>query len=208
MKLWLLILAASYLLGSIPVGYLLVLVFRKEDVRETGSGNIGATNVARAGGKGLGIATLLLDALKGYLAVRLAMHFAPTVGGVVSILAIAAAVAVVAGHIFTVWLGFKGGKGIATALGVFLALAPLVALGSFVIFALVFAISRYVSLASIAAAASIPLLALWLVPQHTSALLIGLSAISLLSIIKHHANISRLLNGTESKFSSGKKVAA
>ncbi len=205
MKLWLLILAASYLLGSIPVGYLLVLAFRKEDVRETGSGNIGATNVARAGGKGLGVATLLLDALKGYLAVRLAMHFAPSIGGVVSTLAIAAAVAAVVGHIFTVWLGFKGGKGIATALGVFVALVPLVALGAFVIFALVFAISRFVSLASIAAAVSIPLLALWLVPQHTPALLYGLTAISVLSIIKHHANITRLLNGTESKFSSKKK---
>jgi glycerol-3-phosphate acyltransferase PlsY len=205
MKLWIIILAASYLLGSIPVGYLLVLAFRKEDVRETGSGNIGATNVARAGGKGLGIATLLLDALKGYLAVRLAMHFAPTVGGIVSTLAIAAAVAAVAGHIFTIWLGFKGGKGIATAFGVFLALAPMVALGSFVIFALVFAISRFVSLASIIAAISIPLLALWLVPTHTPALLWGLSVISLLSIIKHHANIARLANGTESRFSSRKK---
>jgi len=205
MKLWIIILAASYLLGSIPVGYLLVLTFRKEDVRETGSGNIGATNVARAGGKGLGIATLLLDALKGYLAVVLAIHFAPTVGGVVSTLAIAAAVAAVVGHIFTVWLGFKGGKGIATAFGVFLALAPMVALGSFVIFALVFAISRYVSLASIVAAISIPLLTLWLVPRHTPALLLGLSAISLLSIIKHHENIARLLSGTESKFSSKKK---
>jgi len=205
MTLWLLILAASYLLGSIPVGYLLVLAFRKEDVRETGSGNIGATNVARAGGKGLGIATLLLDALKGYLAVVLAMHFAPTVGGAVSTLAVAAAVAAVVGHIFTVWLGFKGGKGIATALGVFLALVPMVALGSFIVFALVFAISRFVSLASIAAAISIPLLTLWLVPRHTPALLLGLSAISLLSIIKHHENIARLLSGTESKFSSKKK---
>jgi glycerol-3-phosphate acyltransferase PlsY len=207
MKLWLPILAASYLLGSIPVGYLLVLAFRKEDVRETGSGNIGATNVARAGGKGLGIVTLLLDALKGYLAVRLAMHFAPTVGGVVSTLAIAAAVAAVVGHIFTVWLGFKGGKGIATALGVFVALVPLVALGAFGVFVLVFAISRFVSLASIAAAATIPLLTLWLVPQRTSALLIGLTTISLLSIFKHRENIARLLNGTESRFSS-KKVDA
>ena len=205
MKLWIIILAASYLLGSIPVGYLLVLTFRKEDVRETGSGNIGATNVARAGGKGLGIATLLLDALKGYLAVVLAIHFAPTVGGVVSTLAIAAAVAAVVGHIFTVWLGFKGGKGIATAFGVFLALVPMVALGSFIVFALVLAISRFVSLASIAAAISIPLLTLWLVPRHTPALLLGLSAISLLSIIKHHENIARLLSGTESKFFGKKK---
>ena len=205
MKLWFLILAAAYLLGSIPTGYLLVLAFRKEDVRETGSGNIGATNVARAGGKGLGIVTLVLDALKGYLAVLLAMHFAPTVNGIVSTLAVSAAVAAVVGHIFTVWLKFKGGKGIATALGVFLALVPLVALSALGLFIVVFAISRYVSLASIAAAASIPLFALWLVPAHTPALLIGLSMISLLSIIKHHANISRLLNGTESRFSSGSK---
>jgi glycerol-3-phosphate acyltransferase PlsY len=208
MKLWLLILAAAYLLGSIPTGYLLVRIFRKEDVRETGSGNIGATNVARAGGKGLGIVTLLLDALKGYLAVLLAMHFAPSVNGRVSTLAIAAAVAAVIGHIFTVWLRFKGGKGIATALGVFIALVPLVALASLLLFILVFALSRYVSLASIVAASAIPLLAWLLVPAHTSALLIGLSIISLLSILKHHANITRLLNGTESRFASAKRVSA
>ena len=209
MTLWLLILAAAYLLGSIPVGYLLVWAFRKEDVRETGSGNIGATNVARAGGKGLGIATFSSTLSKGYASQSvLAMHFAPSVGGVVSTLAIVAAVAAVAGHIFTVWLGFKGGKGIATALGVFIALVPLVALGAFGIFVIVFVLSRFVSLASIAAAAAIPLLALWLLPQHTHALLYGLTAISLLSIIKHHANITRLLNGTESRFSSKKKVAA
>jgi glycerol-3-phosphate acyltransferase PlsY len=208
MKLWLLILAAAYLLGSIPTGYLLVRIFRKEDVRETGSGNIGATNVARAGGKGLGILTLLLDALKGYLAVLLAMHFAPSINGRASTLAIAAAVAAVIGHVFTVWLRFKGGKGIATALGVFIALVPLVALASLLLFILVFALSRYVSLASIVAAAAIPLLAWLLVPAHTPPLLIGLSIISLLCILKHHANITRLLNGTESRFASAKRVSA
>src|SRR5580693_5231738 len=115
---WLLSIPLAYLLGSIPFGYLLVKIFRNEDIRTTGSGNIGATNVARSGAKGLGVATLLLDLGKGFAAVLLAKHIAP---GVFDI-AVAAAVAVVVGHCFPVWLGFKGGKGAATALGVFLAL--------------------------------------------------------------------------------------
>jgi glycerol-3-phosphate acyltransferase PlsY len=124
MTLWLLILTSAYLLGSIPFGYLLVRFLRKEDVRATGSGNIGATNVARAGGTTLGLLTLLFDALKGYLAVLLAMHFAPNTLHGPSTLAIAAAVGAVIGHVFPIWLRFKGGKGIATALGVFIALVP------------------------------------------------------------------------------------
>ena len=203
MKLWLPILALAYLLGSIPFGYLLVRFFRKKDVRDTGSGNIGATNVARSGGKGLGILTLLLDTLKGYIAVLIAMHFAPSVHGP-SNLAVAAAVAACLGHIFPVWLGFRGGKGIATALGVFIALVPPVALASLLLFALIVAITRLVSLGSILAAASIPFFALWLVPVHSAALLIGLSIISLLSIAKHHANIVRLLHGQEPRFGSKK----
>lgn len=199
-----LVIALAYLLGSIPFGYLLVLVFTKKDVRDSGSGNIGATNVARSAGKGMGILTLLLDALKGFVAVMVAIHF----DGKLSNLAIAAAVAAVFGHVFTIWLGFKGGKGIATALGVFIALVPWVALSSFLIFLAIFLATRYVSLASIAAAASIPLLAVWLVHPHTSALLVGLSVISLTSIIKHHANISRLMSGTESKFGRSKEARA
>jgi glycerol-3-phosphate acyltransferase PlsY len=208
MKLWLLILATAYLLGSIPFGYLLVLVFRQQDVRETGSGNIGATNVARSGGKGLGILTLLLDALKGYVAVVVAMHFAPTVAGAASELAVAAAVVAVLGHMFPVWLGFKGGKGIATALGVFLALVPWVALSALAVFVVVFALSRYVSLASIVAAASIPFLALLEVPVRTPALMVGLSGIAGLCIVKHHANISRLTHGKESKFGTKREASA
>jgi len=207
MKLWITILATAYLFGSIPFGYLLVLVFQKQDVRAVGSGNIGATNVARSGGKGLGIATLVLDALKGYAAVLLAMHFAPSVAGVASRLAVAAAVVAVLGHVFPVWLGFKGGKGIATALGVFIALVPWVALSAVGLFAVVVAITRYVSLASIAAAASIPVFALMEVPVRTSALMIGLCVISLIGILKHHGNISRLISGTESKFAAKKKEA-
>jgi glycerol-3-phosphate acyltransferase PlsY len=204
MNLWLLILATAYLLGSIPFGYLLVLTFRKQDVRATGSGNIGATNVARSGGKGLGLLTLLLDALKGYLAVLIAMHFAPSVNHIVSNLAIAAGVTAVLGHVFPVWLRFRGGKGIATALGVFIALVWPVALASFGVFLLVVLTTRIVSLGSILAAASIPFLALLLIPTHTPNLIIGLSIISLVSILKHHANIVRLLQGKESRFGSKK----
>src|SRR6185437_3096811 len=127
MRLWLPILAVAYLLGSIPFGYILVRIFRKEDIRATGSGNIGATNVARSG-KGLGILTLLLDLLKAFAAVRIAQHFAPGTPGFPSDLAVAAGIAAVLGHVFPVWLGFKGGKGVASALGVFIALAPLSAL--------------------------------------------------------------------------------
>jgi glycerol-3-phosphate acyltransferase PlsY len=203
--LWLLTLTTAYLLGSIPFGYLLVRFLRKEDVRSTGSGNIGATNVARTGGTTLGLLTLLLDALKGYLAVLLAMHLAPNTANGPSTLAIAAAVAAVVGHVFPVWLRFRGGKGIATALGVFIALAPLVALSSVGIFALIVATTRLVSLGSILAAVSIPFLAILLVPHRSTELLIGLSFISLLSILKHHANIVRLLHGKESRFGSSKK---
>jgi glycerol-3-phosphate acyltransferase PlsY len=201
---WLLIPATSYLLGSIPSGYLLVRFFRKQDIRATGSGNIGATNVARSGGKALGILTLLLDVLKGYLAVLLAMHFAPNTLHGPSNLAIAAAVIACLGHVFPIWLGFKGGKGIATALGVFLALVWPVAVASLVLFIIIVAITRIVSLGSVLAAASIPVLAILLIPARTPQLLIGLSIIALLSIVKHHANIARLFQGKEPRFGTPK----
>ena len=124
MRLWLPTLAVAYLLGSIPFGYILVRLFRKEDIRATGSGNIGATNVVRSGAKGLGILTLLLDLLKAFAAVEIAAHFAPGAPGYPSDLAVAAGIAAVLGHVFPVWLRFKGGKGVASALGVFLALVP------------------------------------------------------------------------------------
>jgi glycerol-3-phosphate acyltransferase PlsY len=206
MNLWLLTLAMAYLLGSIPFGYLLVRFFRKEDVRSTGSGNTGATNVLRAGGKGLGLLTLLFDALKGYIAVVIAMHLAPNTVHGPSNLAVAAAVAAVLGHVFPIWLGFRGGKGIATALGVFLALVPWVALAAVCLFILVVATTRFVSLGSVLAAVSIPLFALLLVPHRSAALLAGLSFISLVSILKHRANIVRLLHGTESRFGRSKNA--
>src|SRR6202451_359735 len=138
MRLWLLTLAIAYLLGSIPFGYLLVRIFRKEDIRASGSGNIGATNVARSGAKGLGILTLLLDLLKAFAAVKIAQHLAPGSPGYPSDLAVAAGIAAVLGHVFPVWLRFKGGKGVASALGVFLALAPLAAICSLGVFIVVF----------------------------------------------------------------------
>jgi glycerol-3-phosphate acyltransferase PlsY len=204
--LWSITLTTAYLLGSIPFGYLLVRFLRQEDVRDTGSGNIGATNVARAGGTTLGLFTLLLDAMKGFIAVFLAMQFAPNTAHGPSTLAVAAAVAAVVGHVFPIWLRFRGGKGIATALGVFIALVPLVALSAVGVFALIVATTRLVSLGSILAAVSIPFLTLLLVPHRSTALLIGLSFISLLSIVKHHANIVRLLHGKESRFGSSKNT--
>ncbi len=204
MTAWLLTLATAYLLGSIPFGYLLVRFLRQEDVRAVGSGNIGATNVARAGGTTLGLLTLLCDVLKGYLSVFIAIRVAPPVAHGPSALAITAAVTAVIGHIFPIWLRFRGGKGVATALGVFLSLVPMVALASFGVFAVIVLLTRYVSLGSILAAASIPLLAFLLQHPHSPALFLGLSIIALLTIVKHHANIVRLLHGTENRLGSKK----
>ncbi len=204
----LLIVAASYLLGSIPTGYLLVRIFRNEDIRSVGSGNIGATNVLRSGGKGLGAATFLLDMLKGCSAVWL--------GGFLGSLllpgtplrnaqALAALVAVL-GHMFPVWLKFRGGKGVATGFGVFLVAAPLAALAAISVFAIVLALTRYVSLASILGAASFPPFAWFLVKGDKPVFYIAVQcAVALLIIVKHHQNIRRLLDGTESRFGAKKK---
>ena len=206
--LWLAVLAVSYLLGSIPFGYLLVRIFRKEDIRATGSGNIGATNVARSGAKGLGLLTLLLDLLKGLVAVLFAKHLARGTPGFPSDLAVGAAVAAVVGHVSPVWLGFRGGKGVATALGVFLALVPEVALATLLVFLVLVAITRLVSLASIVAAAVIPLFAMLLLPDRSPVYLGGVIFIALLVIVKHRANIGRLMNRTEPRFGSKKASVA
>lgn len=209
---WIVTLLIAYLLGSIPTGYLLVRFFRNEDVRSTGSGNIGATNVSRAGGKGLGIATLVLDALKGALAVIVAQHLAQTTGfpNGYDLAAVAGLVAVLA-HIFPVWLGFRGGKGVATALGVFLTLsrgsidAAAIAL---LVFALVFAWTRYVSLASITGAVILAIFSVILDERRMVIVDLIYIAIPLLVIAKHHANIGRLMSRTEPKFGTNKKAAA
>ena len=200
-----LLVLASYLLGSIPVGYLLVRLFRNQDIRSVGSGNIGATNVLRSGGKGLGAATFALDVIKGAAAVALAVLVAPMFAGTFAprnIEALAAVVAVI-GHMFPVWLRFRGGKGVATGFGVFLVAAPLGALASIVLFLIVLKLSRYVSLASILGAGSFPFFAYFLVHGDKPAFFIAAQFIvAALIILKHHANIHRLLTGTENRFGS------
>jgi len=186
----------SYLLGSIPFGYILLRIFRGQDVRQTGSGNIGATNVARSSPM-LGILTLLLDALKGAAAVAVTRALFPDQ----MMLAAIAALFAILGHAFPVWLRFRGGKGVATGLGSFLMLAPkivLIALGIFIVMVFAF---RYVSLASIVTVALFPLLA-WLLKEYgnTPVVLFFMAAASALIIAKHGGNIRRLLAGTEPHF--------
>src|ERR1700679_628401 len=165
MSLFLIVVCVAYLLGSIPFGFLLVLLVNKEDIRAKGSGNIGATNVLRSGAKGLGALTFLLDGSKGYAAVAVAdflgRNQAPAT---INNLAILAALFVVLGHIFPVWLRFKGGKGVATAFGAFLVLSPWAALSAFGLWIAVVVLTRYVSLASILAAVLLPFLTLLLSP--------------------------------------------
>ncbi len=203
--------AIAYLIGSIPFGYILVRLFKKQDIRTTGSGNIGATNVARTA-PALGIATLVLDALKGYLPVFVLSAYAYDHAQVNhrSLLAALAALFAVLGHMFPVWLGFRGGKGVATAAGVFLVLCPQAIGLSLLVFLVVFAVTRYVSLASILATAFFPVFAYVFLKSaawDTRPLLAASILISLLIIVKHHENIRRLVSGTENKFGK-KKVEA
>jgi glycerol-3-phosphate acyltransferase PlsY len=196
----------------------LVRIFRGEDIRQTGSGNIGATNVVRSGAKGLGIATLALDAIKGALAVGLAAlvagskynlcgdFFQHPCAPALRLMSLAAICAVL-GHVFPVWLRFKGGKGVATALGAFCVLFPKVILVSLVIFILVVAITRYVSLGSILGAIAFPVAAYFMQNADWLSLFLA-SGVSLIIVLKHHQNISRLLAGTENRFGGSKPQVA
>jgi acyl phosphate:glycerol-3-phosphate acyltransferase len=189
----------AYLLGSIPFGYLIVRGKEGGDVRQTGSGGTGATNVSRRAGKAAGVLTLLLDALKGAAAVGIAQFFSGN-GWVVS----AAAIAVIVGHIFPVWLGFRGGKGVATGVGVFLVLMPVAVLCAGVIFVAIVFFTRYVSLGSMIAAITIPLF-VWLQTLFVAPvadlrpLLTAAIAGALLILFAHRGNIERLASGTESR---------
>jgi glycerol-3-phosphate acyltransferase PlsY len=194
---------AAYFLGSIPTGYLLVRIFRRQDIRSMGSGNIGATNVLRFGGKGLGIVTFILDVLKGSTAVWLGGALGAWLMPAVPVRdaqALAALFAVL-GHMFTCWLHFRGGKGVATGFGVFLVASPWAALAAIGVFAVTFALTRYVSVGSIVAAISFIVFA-WFFPPgpHPPLFFTVECIISLLIIVKHHTNIRRLCNGTEARF--------
>ncbi|MGH9604213.1 MAG: glycerol-3-phosphate 1-O-acyltransferase PlsY [Terracidiphilus sp.] len=206
-----LIAAGAYLLGSIPTGYLLVRIFRHQDIRSIGSGNIGATNVLRSGGKGLGAATFFIDMLKGCAAVWLgalaAAAFMPSAPSR-NVQAVAALCAVL-GHMFPLWLRFRGGKGVATGFGVFLVAAPWAALAAIGVFFLVLLVSRFVSLASILGAGSFPVFARFLVHGDTPAFFLAVQFIvALLIILKHHQNIRRLIAGTETQFGAGQRSGA
>ena len=195
---------AAYVLGSIPFGVLLTRLFGGGDVRKSGSGNIGATNVARVAGTLPGMLTLLFDVAKGAVAVWLAGRVSNESAAWMMIAVLAALL----GHCYPIWLKFRGGKGVATAAGAFLVLCPAALLGSVILFLLVVFFWRYVSLASISAAASMPLLIyiLW-APHHAPPLIVTFGALAAAAIIvyKHDANIQRLVQGEEPKFSFGKK---
>lgn len=183
----------AYLIGSIPTAYLMTRWLKGVDIREHGSGNPGATNVFRVVGKGAGSATLAIDALKGYLPVFLVRHFLPAAPAV----AVAAGMAAIAGHNWTVFLNFKGGKGVATSAGVFLALTPVPTLVALACFLAVFLTSGHVSLGSIAAALSFPP-AMWFSTHSRPLTAVG-TFCALLVIVLHRKNIRRLLNKEEPK---------
>lgn len=189
---WMYALALGYLLGSVPFGLILTRVFDAGDIRQIGSGNIGATNVLRTGRKGLAAGTLLLDGAKGFLAVWLAWRWFPEVASL-------AALGAVLGHCFPVWLKFKGGKGVATTLGVSLGLAWPIGAAYAAVWLLMLAVTRISSLSGMAAALAAPVTAALLGRVE---LVPVLAAIAVLVLILHRANIARLRAGTEPKVGS------
>lgn len=199
----LLVIIIAYLLGSIPFGYLIVRRKVGADIRETGSGGTGATNVSRRAGKRAGVFTLVLDALKGAVAVEWAVVLAgPSLHA--DWIVTAAAIAVIVGHIFPVWLRFRGGKGVATGVGVFLMLAPIALMFAGVVFLAIVMFTRYVSLGSMVAAATIPLFvwlqSLFLTPAaDLRPLLTAAITGAALIVFAHRGNIGRLAHGTEAQ---------
>ena len=200
---WLLIAFLSYLIGSIPWGYLLARS-KRIDIRRQGSGNIGAANVTRVMGKKWGYLVFLFDFLKGFLSVKLGSLVAVYFQGNIVVGSVIAGIACVLGHDYPIWLGFKGGKGIATLAGAILALFPPLVFVSFgVVWIAVFLIGRFTSLASISAAIALPLAVSLIVAKTEPAfpLLVGFSVLmGALAIWRHRSNIVRLLRGTENRF--------
>ncbi len=208
----LIVLIAAYLIGSIPFGYLIVRLKAGADIRQTGSGGTGATNVSRRAGKAAGVLTLALDALKGAGAVLIAQNILTTTAfaaqgqNSAEWWMAAAGLAAMIGHIFPVWLKFKGGKGVATGVGVFLVLAPVAVGIAALVFLLVVLLTRYVSLGSMSAALAIPV-SLWVqhvfiqpVPNFPALISVALGG-AFLIVFAHRQNIERLLQGRENKFS-------
>lgn len=207
--------ALAYLVGSIPFSFLVAKVMAGKDVRDFGSRNVGATNVARTAGKGAGVIALLLDVAKGWAVVAMARYIVarpewPFEAGVLPWesremwVALAGFIGVLA-HMYPVWLGFHGGKGVATATGVFLALSPIAIAGALLVFVIILLVFRYVSLASIVSAASIPLCFRYLARGAPFWQIVFTIAIALAVIIKHHSNIARLVAGTERKLGQKKE---
>jgi glycerol-3-phosphate acyltransferase PlsY len=193
-----LVLLAAYLIGGIPFGYLLVKLKRGEDVRDKGSGNIGATNVLRTTGRALGFATLLLDIFKGALAVWLADRF---LNGSIEWMCLAA-LAVMAGHAYPVFLKFKGGKAVASFVGAFLYLTPLPLAVMLVVFVITVAVTRYISLGSVLAAGFFPLAVLLI--EHPPSIVVNSAAIAgIFIVIRHRSNLERIRAGNENVFSLG-----
>ena len=211
------LIVASYLIGSIPFSFLVVKLVAGTDIRAQGSGNVGATNVARTAGRGPGIVALLLDIAKGYAVVVLARWIVAQPGWPFLVgpnpwqskefwIALAGLIAVLA-HMYPAWLRFRGGKGVATAAGAMLALNPIVILAAMIVFAIVLLAFRFVSLASIVSAASMPVLMRFLVHDPPFWRVVISIAIALAVIMKHHSNISRLVQGTERRMGQRKDQA-
>ena len=190
----------AYFLGSIPVGWIVARLFFKTDIRSKGSGNIGATNALRQFGTAVGLIVLLLDMSKGIIAVLLAK----SIYGSGTMMVVICGLLAILGHVFPIWLKFKGGKGVATAAGVFIALTPISLLIALLVFIVVVAITRYVSLGSIMAALSllaVNVISIFRQPHKDYALLILVVLIVAMIIYKHKENIARLIRGNENKIS-------
>jgi glycerol-3-phosphate acyltransferase PlsY len=196
------VIAVAYLVGSIPCSFLVARAFGVRDVRRVGSGNVGATNVLRAAGRGAGAMALALDVAKGAVAVALAQRLVPGH----PVLPALAATAAVLGHVYPIWLGLRGGKGVATGFGAFAVLEPVAALIALPVFGLTAAATRFASLGSVVGAASLATLALFF--RGADAVAVAALATAVLIVFRHRSNLRRILDGTERRLDSGGRSGA